>query len=343
MTARSPWSKLGDSFLSEGDWAIGQGPDAPDRQLLRALLLARASGPFDLLEVGMGPGIDLAALDDLEPELSEDIRYQGFDLTPELVDVCRTRFPGRTFEVRDMLTMKERDVADVVYTRHTLEHVADVDRALKNLLRASRDIVIVSWFIRPTWCEADENSVEADGFLHNTYSARRLAHLLRALGVHTYRFDIDHHLNRGAVWILSHKSHPELAAAAHAFIDSKRFVDAVLPVPPDPRERESDLLDILEEAHASLGKVIPAVPRVTDMLLVLQEAEEELQRSIAVLDMHPDDENAVDAARRARDARERVKAALGDNDPDAEAAAQAARDAQARIESALIENGRFGG
>lgn len=342
MSARTPWSTLPETFLSEGDWAIGQGPDAPDRQLFRALLRGYSRRPFDLLEVGMGPGIDLAGIE-ADPGL-DGIVYCGYDLTPELVKFCAEEWPQHQFAVKDMVTMDDTAVADVVYTRHTLEHVTDGEAALRNLWAATNSLLIISWFIRPTWCDADVGCVEADGFLHHTYSAWRWIPLVCSeLGAHLYRFDIDHHLNRGSVWLLARESQPELAEVAHNALAWPIVLNATIPVPPDPRERETALLDILEDAHESLGKVIPAVPRVTDMLLVLQEAREELERAVAVLDLHLDDDNAVDAAQRARTTLERVKAALGDHDPDAEAAAQAARDAQARIESSLIENGRLGG
>lgn len=350
MTVRTPWSTLGDAFLTEGDWAIGQGVHAPDRQLFRHLVRGVAEdlnlldGPKRLavLEVGCGPGIEVQGLEG-DLDLRDQITYTGFDFTPELVDGCRQRFPKGSFDTRDVVTMNDQGIADVVYARHLLEHVTDGEQALRNLYAATRDILIVSWFIRPTWCDDEVGCVEADGFLHHTYSAHRWISLVRELGAYLYRFDLDHHLTRGSVWIISRYPWHDLAAAAHEFLASDAFLTSVLPVPPDRREREHDLLDILEEAHQGLGKVIPAVPKVTDMLLVLQEVRAELDRSITVLATHGEDDNAVDALRRARDTRERVKAALGEDDPDAEAAAQAARDAQARIASALIENGRLGG
>lgn len=344
----TPWSELGASFLSDtedeltGQWAIGQGPDAPDRQLFREVLCGIPVGA-KVLEVGHGPGIEIEGLE--RDDLLKRIRYIGFDFTPELVAYCANRWPGLSFAVADVERMNEPEIADVVWCRHTLEHVADGETALRNLWDATSDILLISWFIRPTWCEADAGCVEADGFLHNTYSARRWIELVRELGGHLYRFDIDHHANRGSVWLISRKPQPEIVDRAHVFLESPEFVDACLPVPPDPRERERDLLDILEDAHRSLGDIIPAVPRVTDLLLVLREACESLDRLIPIADhvaVEDNDigSNALDATRRARDARARVGAALGTHDPSVEYAPQAARDAQARVESALIANGR---
>lgn len=344
----TPWSPLGASFLSDtedeltGRWAIGQGPDAPDRQLFRTLLRAMPVGT-SVLEVGHGPGIELEGLE--ADGVLQRIVYTGYDFTPELVAYCAHRWPNQSFAIADVETMSEQVVANVVWCRHTLEHVADGETALRNLWEATKDVLLISWFIRPTWCDEDVGCVEADGFMHWTYSAPRWIELVDELG-YLYRFDIDHHLNRGSVWMISRQPAPELAAVAHGFLQSERFTCDVIAVPPDPREREHALLDILEDAHESLGKVIPAVPRVTDLLLVLDEARESLDRLIPiaekVADQDDDDgSDARDATGRACDARARIGSALGTHDPSAERAAQAARDAQARIESALIENGRF--
>lgn len=344
--AVTPWSTLPDTFLHEGVWAIGQGPDAPDRQLFRHLLWDvvehdRPDNPA-VLEVGHGAGIEIQGLE--EGGLLAHIDYTGFDFTPELVEHCASRWPDLTFEVEDVETMQRSWFADVVLCRHTLEHLADGEAALRNLWAATRNTLIVSWFIRPTWCPDDVGCVEADGFLHQTYSAPAWIELVNELGGFLYRFDIDHHLNRGSVWIITRKQQPGLAAVAHRYLESEAFLQAALQVPPDPRERESDLLDILDEAHESLGEVIPAVPRVTDLLLVLKESNDAASAAIAILETIADHvDGADDALRQAKDARERSNAALGTHDPSAERAAQAARDAQARIESALIENGRLGG
>lgn len=344
----TPWSPLGASFLSDtedeltGRWAIGQGPDAPDRQLFRALLRAMHVA-VSVLEVGHGPGIEVEGLE--QDGLLKRIRYTGFDFTPELVAYCANRWPDQTFAIADVETMQERSRADVVWCRHTLEHVADGETALRNLWAATKDVLLISWFIRPTWCDEDVGCVEADGFMHWTYSAPLWIERADELG-YLYRFDIDHHLNRGSVWMISRAPAPELAAAAHGFLQSESFISSVLAVPPDPREREHALLDILEDAHESLGRIIPAAPRVTDLLLVLREACEVLDRMIPIADLvagENDDagSNALDATQRARDARARVGAAIGTHDPSAENATQAARDAEARIESALIESGRI--
>lgn len=258
----SPWSKLSTDFLSEGEWAVGQSSNAPDRQLFRALLrrwLDRydGAGQPKLLEVGFGSGIDLQALAD--EGLLGAIGYTGYDLTPEFVEHLRERFPEERLEVRDLLQLNEEATAGFVWSRHVLEHVEDGYLGLANLWRATSDVLLVSWFIRPSWSEADVHCGIADGFLHWTYSARRMIEFKRELGAHLYRFDIDHHLNRASVWLLSREKRPDLVEEAHCFLVSDAFLRSAIPVPPPARKRENALVDVVAEAGAALAATLATV------------------------------------------------------------------------------------
>src|SRR5690242_6525108 len=188
---KTPWSQLGshlEKFMHDeddpliGSWAIGQGTDAPDRQLFRVLVrfLVDSSGgrPVSVLEVGCGSGIQLRGLneDGLEPE---NVTYTGYDLTPELVDICRRNFPGRRFEVRDMAAMSEERTSDIVVTRAVLEHMREGKVGLANLFRASRTVTVVAWFMRPTWCPAEAGIEPMGEFVNHRYAARDLLAFIR--------------------------------------------------------------------------------------------------------------------------------------------------------------------
>jgi SAM-dependent methyltransferase len=258
----SPWSNVGTDFLSEGKWAIGQGPRAPDRQLFRALLrrwLAGYNGPGQprLLEVGCGSGIDLQVLND--EGLLGEVGYSGYDLTPKFVEHLRERFPEERLEVRDLLAMDEEGTAGFVWCRHVLEHVDDGYLGLRNLWRATGEVLLVSWFIRPTWSEAEVGCKIADGFLHWRYSARRMIEFKRELGAHLYRFDIDHHSNQASVWLLSREKRPDLVEEAHRFLVSDEFLRSAIPVPLPSKDREAALVEVVTEAGAALAGALRGI------------------------------------------------------------------------------------
>ena len=243
MAPPTPWSRLGvhlEHFLEDEDdpvigaWAVGQGTNAPDRQLFRHLLrfLVQASGgrPVSVLEVGCGSGIQLQGLldDGLAPEA---VRYTGYDFTPELVDVCRKKFPTHEFQTRDMLGMNDDRTADVVVSRSVLEHVEEGKLGLANLFRATRIVTVVAWFVRPTWNDVEAGIHIADGFVHQRYAIRDLLAFVRELRPALFcRFDFDHGIHEWSVWLLWREPPRDGALAAiHSYLASEEFERAVLP------------------------------------------------------------------------------------------------------------------
>lgn len=248
----TPWSDLGDTFLSEGDWAIGQGTDAPDRQLLRHLLRVLLDDEHErihLLEVGSGPGIEVRGL--REEGLLDRVDYVGYDFTPELVESCRQQHQDCRFEVVDAQKMRDEGVADIVWCRHLLEHVQDWERAFQNALRASRLATVISWFIRPTWKQSEVATGVAEGFIHHTVDAHEAIKIARPRG-DLYRYDFDHHLVRASVWLISRDE--KLPIAATRFFSSDQFLEALLPVPEHPHDVE--VRQFLNEIADRAGRLV---------------------------------------------------------------------------------------
>lgn len=240
----SPWSGLGDRFLSEGDWSIGQGTDAPDRRLLRTMITLMK--PKSLLEVGCGPGIEIDGLE--EANLLRRLTYIGVDFTPELIESCATRFPGLRFELADVqYPLPAR--AEFVWCRHVLEHVEDGLSSLANLYAAAETAAIVSWFIRPTWRPDEIGRGYSEGFLHQTYGAKNLIGHIRGFAERLYRFDFDHHLTRCSVWVMARKE-LTIVTDLHRFVSSPDFLHALIDVPEDPRELQ--LRETIRNAEASI-------------------------------------------------------------------------------------------
>lgn len=250
----TPWSEIGDQFLSEGDWAIGQGPDAPDRLLFRHLLdlLARKQKP-SVVEIGCGPGIEIEGLRDAG--LLERVDYVGTDFTPELIESCRERHPDVKLalaDVNDDLLIH----ADVVYARHVLEHVEEGGRALRNMTRAARRLTVVSWFIRPTWEPRLVRCDVHEGFIHQNYHAPAMIVAARRGGNTVFRLDFDHHLTRASVWLIGQQIDQIITAAAE-YAASNRFLDALIPTPEEPwRVELRDAVRTIEETADHARRLI---------------------------------------------------------------------------------------
>lgn len=245
----TPWSALDghlEGFLSdEGDplvgrWAEGQGPDSPDRIVIRDVLqeLTRASVTAKpLLEVGCGAGIEAVGL--RSAGLLTKIAYHGVDFTPEMVRTCQDAHPDLKFTQASVYELGASGLsADIVLARHVLEHVPDVKEALAQLWRAANETLIISWFIRPSWFEGDVHTEEITldtgrgvaHFLQATYGAPDLlAYLHDEIGVAACtRFDFDHIEHSCSIWIMSREPGGGKAGAAlHQAGLTARFLDAV--------------------------------------------------------------------------------------------------------------------
>ncbi len=339
----TPWSLLApDAFLRDDNWGYGQGRDAPDRLLLRHLLEhSDLSKLTTFLEAGCGTGIEVEGLRDAG--ILDRLDYLGIDITPEFVDYCRNRYPDANFEVGDMLDAESFlagsmeaavDKPAIVYARAVLEHIGDDgEEAFRTLCRAAKNTVIVSWFIRPTWVETEVGVTEIGEFVHHTYGARALIRIARDHG-DLYRYDFDHHSTKASVWIIAkdrQRGH-NVSRAAHRFVASDEFLDALLPVPPDPQEELNDLRDVLAETVEGFDAVIASAERVPDLLDVLDQCADTL---LQAADLYDGEDNEIPL----RPVRERALGVLDSSvtDPTEQAvvAVRTARDARARAEEAL--------
>ncbi len=70
-----------------------------------------------ILDVGCGFG-DLFAF--LKETINYDGRYKGIDITPEFIEVCRSRYPNEDFKVLDILHDEITDIWDYVVLTGTL-------------------------------------------------------------------------------------------------------------------------------------------------------------------------------------------------------------------------------
>jgi SAM-dependent methyltransferase len=170
----TPWSKYGAEFLRDesdphtGDWAIGQGIDAPDRVMLRSIVKRLARWPeFEnkrprLLDVGCGTAITLDGL----VRAKIPCEYTGVDFTPEFIEACRARHPKNHFYQDNLFNLgrlkSEQRAYDIVTARAVLEHNEGEAGALLQLYGTCSKVLFLAFFIAPG---APQSEITEDGFI----------------------------------------------------------------------------------------------------------------------------------------------------------------------------------
>ena len=99
-----------------------------------------------VLEIACGPGIDL---DFLEKEYGEKFpfSYTGLDYTPKFIESLKEKYPQHNFVEADAMDIPFEDgTFDVVYTRHSLEHVSSPHTELDEMFRLAKKYIIIGWF-----------------------------------------------------------------------------------------------------------------------------------------------------------------------------------------------------
>jgi len=99
-----------------------------------------------ILEVACGPGIDIEYLE-REYDGKFPFSYTGLDYTPKFIETLKDQYPQHEFIEADAMDIPFEDgTFDVVYTRHSLEHVSDPHKELDEMFRLAKKYIIIGWF-----------------------------------------------------------------------------------------------------------------------------------------------------------------------------------------------------
>lgn len=132
------WEHVNPSeFLQTGN----EGYNKPVRQMYRALLsqLNAAS----MLEVGCGPGVDYVGAINTCPGIS----YTGVDMTQNMLDYCKSKYPKGKFVKGDIYRLPFADNQfELVYCKDVLNHLDDWYAGFSELYRVSSKYVLVNFF-----------------------------------------------------------------------------------------------------------------------------------------------------------------------------------------------------
>lgn len=109
-----------------------------------------------------------------------NIEYTGIDISEAVIDDCRMRLPDVDWRVMDV---RELDFADdgfdVVHIRHTLEHLPDYERAVREARRVARKWAIFCLFLPLAEEDCIQQQITPFGRMYfNRYGRRRFESLL---------------------------------------------------------------------------------------------------------------------------------------------------------------------
>lgn len=134
--------------------------------------------PLKVLEIGAGSLHEARLL--FQGRTSKSVNYSVVDVARELIDKGREEFPMIDFIEGDINRMKlPDDTFDIVYCRHVIEHQPYYKRPIQEMLRVSKDLVIVNLF---RW-SLREDIIQRKKYYSNSYSIKELLAFINCLGV----------------------------------------------------------------------------------------------------------------------------------------------------------------
>ena len=146
-------------------------PFSRDRIYVRAMFDKEAK---TLLDVACGTAPEYIGLKKKRP----DIEYTGLDITPKLVDHCKSQGINVVHASANNIPFED-DAFDIVHTRHSLEHMKHFKDAVLEFVRVGKTSVYISFFIEPVEGPSiiSEITTTQDHY-NNAYSKNEIGELL---------------------------------------------------------------------------------------------------------------------------------------------------------------------
>ena len=123
---------------------------------------------MSFLDYGSGSGTTLEALLKYGKDKPNFyVRYKGLDIIPKNVQWCSNQFKGFDFQVNaELHKICEPDQSwDVVYSRHVVDHMESFEKAMDEMKRVSRNLIITVFWVPMSSGDEHEikNIVDAPG------------------------------------------------------------------------------------------------------------------------------------------------------------------------------------
>jgi len=148
------WQKMGERYNPDSGHYLSdvplQGKDSEGRVFFRGILqeMAKARELF-ILDCGCATGVDYSSLREVP-----NIKYQGIDWTSKFIQQALITFgEDAPFQVGSILNIPFEDRAfDLVYERHVLEHLQDLEdmnKALAEMARVTKKHLVLIFASAP--------------------------------------------------------------------------------------------------------------------------------------------------------------------------------------------------
>lgn len=127
-----------------------------------------------ILDVGCGGSPEYYGIN------NKKIEYTGMDITPELVDFNKKKGINCIVGSANEIPFDDKSF-DVVHSRHVIEHMPGFEKPISEMIRVSKHLVLISFFIEPiegkSKISLDNKDTEYEIF-HNQYSKDKIVELL---------------------------------------------------------------------------------------------------------------------------------------------------------------------
>lgn len=153
--------------------------------------------PKNFLDAGCGLGTTYRVF--LKTRLNRTIKYTGIDITEQFIRRCKKQFPNADFRKGTINNMPFEDNSyDMVACRAVLEHLKSPYKAIAEMARVAKDVVVITWFKQPRIKEKLHYR-HIIGVWENVYSRDRILETTEENGLNLVdEFQFYYHY----VWVL---------------------------------------------------------------------------------------------------------------------------------------------
>lgn len=133
-------------------------------------------GYRSILDVGCGGSPEYYGI-----KKYKNLVYTGLDITPELVEFNTNKGINCVLGSANQIPFQDSSF-EIVHSRHVLEHMSDFKKPLLEMVRVSKKIVLISFFIELLDSEISEITLDNKDtefeIYHNRYSKKELSDFL---------------------------------------------------------------------------------------------------------------------------------------------------------------------